>query len=77
MGGGGLCLFWWRGVFLLLPKMALFFCCYPVILALGLMKWQTAGKSALDLPRVKVGIPNTDFKHCVSQYNMLFPLGKN
>ena len=25
-------------------------------------------KSALDLPRAKVGVPYNDFKHCISQY---------
>ena len=35
------------------------------------MKKQTAAKSALDLPLVKVGIPYVDFKY-VSQY--IFPL---
>ena len=32
------------------------------------MKRQTAAKSSLDLPRVKVGVPYTDFKHHISQY---------
>ena len=27
-----------------------------------------AAKSALDLPRTKVGVPYSDFKHCISQY---------
>ena len=31
------------------------------------MKRQTAAKSALDLPRVKVGVPITDFKHHINQ----------
>ena len=32
------------------------------------MKRQTAAKSFLDLPRVKVGVPNIDFKHHINQY---------
>ena len=28
----------------------------------------SAAKSALDFPRVKVGVPNTDFKHHINQY---------
>ena len=32
-------------------------------------------KIALDLPHVKVGVPNTDLKHHISQY-ILFPLCK-
>ena len=31
-------------------------------------------KSALDLPRAKVGVPYTDLKYLISQY--IFPLGK-
>ena len=31
-------------------------------------KADSATRSALDLPRVKVGIPNTDFKHHINQY---------
>ena len=29
---------------------------------------QTAAKSALELPYAKVGVPYTDFKHCINQY---------
>ena len=28
----------------------------------------SAAKSALDLPHVKVGVPYNDFKHCINQY---------
>ena len=28
----------------------------------------TAARSGLDLPHAKVGVPYTDFKHCISQY---------
>ena len=31
-------------------------------------KADSAAKSALDLPRVMVGVPNTDFKHHINQY---------
>ena len=31
-------------------------------------KADTAAKSALDLPRGKVSVPNSDFKHLISQY---------
>ena len=42
---------------------------YPAIMALGgNEKADSAAKSALDLPRVKVGVPNTDFKHHINQY---------
>ena len=34
----------------------------------GNEKADFAAKSALDLPRTIVGIPYTDFKHCISQY---------
>ena len=34
----------------------------------GNEKADAAPKSALDLPRVKVGVPNTDFKHHINQY---------
>ena len=32
------------------------------------MKRQTDAKSALELHHTKVGVPYTDFKHCISQY---------
>ena len=53
-------------LYILLIK-TLFFVGYPAILALGAMKSQTTGKTALDLPRVKVGVPNSDFKHRINQ----------
>ena len=34
----------------------------------GKEKADSAANSALDLPRVKVGVPNTDFKHHIKQY---------
>ena len=34
----------------------------------GNEKADSAAKSALDLPRAKVGVPYTDFKHLISQY---------
>ena len=34
----------------------------------GNEKTDSAAKSALDLPRAKVGVPYTDFKHLISQY---------
>ena len=34
-----------------------------------------AAKSALELPRAKVGVPYTDFKHKINQY-IVFPHGK-
>ena len=34
----------------------------------GNEKANAAAKSALDLPHVKVGVPNTDFKHHINQY---------
>ena len=34
----------------------------------GNEKLNSAAKSALDLPLVKVGVPNTDFKHHINQY---------
>ena len=33
----------------------------------GNEKADSAAKSAFDLPRVKVGVPNTDFKHHINQ----------
>ena len=41
---------------------------YPAILALEVMEMQTQLPSALDLPRVKVGVPHTDFKHHINEY---------
>ena len=40
----------------------------------GNEKADSATKSALDLPRVKVGVPNTDFNTILT--NIFFPLGK-
>ena len=35
---------------------------------MGNEKADSTAKSALDVPRVKVGVPNTDFKHHINQY---------
>ena len=44
-------------------------CMYPSMLGIrGNEKAHSAAKSALDLPRVKVGVPNTDLKHHITQY---------
>ena len=40
----------------------------PVLGIKGNEKADFAAKSALDLPRTKVGVPYSDFKHCISQY---------
>ena len=50
-----------RVSFKMLPVKTLFFVRYPAISVLGVMKRQTAAKSALNLSRVKVGVPYTDF----------------
>ena len=34
----------------------------------GNEKADSAAKSALDLPRAKVGVPSNDVKHCINQY---------
>ena len=34
----------------------------------GNKKADSAAKSALELPRAKVGVPYNDFKHCINQY---------
>ena len=52
-----------------MPIKTLFFVGYQAILAFwGNEKTVSAAKSALDLSRVKVGVPYNDFKHCISQY---------
>ena len=54
----------------------LFFCWVPSHIGIrGNEKADSAAKSALDLLHVKVGIPNTDFKHRILT-NIFFPLGK-
>ena len=46
-----------------------FFCWVPSNTDVkGNEKADSAAKSALDLPRAKVGVPYTDFKHLISQY---------
>ena len=55
--------------FYILPIKTLFYVGYPVMLASGVMKkTDSAAKSALDLPRAKVGVPYTDFKYLIRQY---------
>ena len=44
-------------------------CCVPNhIVIRGNEKADSAAKSVLNLPCVKVGVPNTDFKHLINQY---------
>ena len=46
-----------------------FFCWVPSHTGIkGNEKADSAAKSALDLPRAKVGVPYTDFKYLISQY---------
>ena len=41
---------------------------FPISCIRGNEKEDCDTKSALELPRVRVGVPYTDFEHCVSQY---------
>ena len=59
---------WYESIFLILPIKTLHFAGYPAKLALGAMERQAAAKSDLDLPLVKVGVPNNDFKHHINKY---------
>ena len=55
--------------FLNIAKKYIVFCWVPSHTGIkGNEKADSAAKSALDLPRAKVGVPNTDFKHLISQY---------
>ena len=49
---------WYESVFLNIAKKDIVFCWVP----------SHTGKSDLDLPRAKVGVPYTDFKYLISQY---------
>ena len=56
-------------VFLNIAKKDIVFCWLPSHTGIkGNEKADSAAKSALDLPRAKVGVPYTDFKHLISQY---------
>ena len=35
---------------------------------LDILIWDSAVKSALQLPRAKVGVPYIELKHCIGQY---------
>ena len=52
-----------------MPKKDIVFCWVPSHTGIkGNEKADSAAKSALDLPRTKVGVPYNDFKHCINQY---------
>ena len=56
-------------VFLNIAKKDIVFCWVPSHTGIkGNEKADLAAKSALDLPRAKVGVPYTDFKYLISQY---------
>ena len=56
-------------VFLNIAKKDIVFCWVPSHTGIkGNEKADLAAKSALDLPRTKVGVPYNDFKHCINQY---------
>ena len=56
-------------VFLNIAKKDIVFCWVPSHTGIkGNEKADSAAKSALDLPRAKVGVPYTDFKYLISQY---------
>ena len=56
-------------VFLNIAKKDIVFCWVPSHTGIkGNEKADSAAKSALDLPRAKVGVPYTDFKCLISQY---------
>ena len=49
------------------PNKDIIFCWVPGHIGIrGNEKADSAAKSALDLPPVKVGVPNTDFKHHIN-----------
>ena len=53
-------------VFLNIAKKDILFCWVPS--HTGIKGNEKADSAALDLPRAKVGVPYTDFKHLISQY---------
>ena len=56
-------------VFLNIAKKDIVFCWVPSHTGIkSNEKADSAAKSALDLPRDKVGVPYNDFKHCINQY---------
>ena len=56
-------------VFLNIAKKDIVLCWVPSHTGVkGNEKADSAAKSALELPRAKVGIPYNDFKHCINQY---------
>ena len=58
-----------KSFFLNIAKKDILFCWVPSHTGIkGNEKTDSAAKSALDLPRAKVGVPYTDFKHLISQY---------
>ena len=60
---------WYESVFLNIAKKDIVFCWVPSHTGIkGNEKADSAANSALDLPRAKVGVPYTDFKHLISQH---------
>ena len=56
-------------VFLKLSNKDIIFCWVPSPIGIrGNEKADSAGKSAFDLPHIKVGVPNSDFKNHINQY---------
>ena len=56
-------------VFLNFANKDIMFCWVPSHIGIrGNEKADSAAKSALALPRVNAGVPNTDFKHHINQY---------
>ena len=56
-------------VFLNSANTEIMFCWVPSHVGIrGNEKADSAAKSALNLPRAKVGVPYSDFKHLISQY---------
>ena len=56
-------------VFLNIANKDIIFCWVPSHVGIrGNEKTDLAAKSALDLPRAKVGVPYTDFKYLIDQY---------